>query len=140
MEQHPRMAAVADVPELAVARSFLGGLVAQDFATVADAMAPHVHLRALLPGGLWEGTGAEVVAGRFERWFGDTEQFDPIEATVGEAGGRVYLRWRFRLQARRLGPGSFVVEQSAYADVEERARITRLDLVCTGYLQEGSDG
>jgi hypothetical protein len=134
------LTATPEVPELTVARSFLGGLVAQDFTAVGDALAPHVRLRALLPAGLREWTGADVVTDRFERWFGDTEQFDPLEATAGEVGGRAHLRWRFRLQARRLGTGCFVVEQSAYADVEEGAGLARLDLLCTGYLLEASGG
>jgi hypothetical protein len=138
--QQTRLTATPDVPELAVARTFLDGLVAQDFTAVGDALAPHVRLRALLPAGLWEWTGADVVTGRFERWFGDTEHFDPVEATVGEVGGRARLRWRFRLQARRLGTGCFVVEQSAYAELENGAGIAHLDLLCTGYLLEASDG
>ena len=140
MEQQTKMTATAHGPELAVARTFLGGLVAQDFTAVLRALAPSVRLRALLPAGLREWTGAAVVAGRFERWFGDTEQFDPVGATVGEVGGRVHLWWRFRLQAGRLGPGGFVVEQSAYANVDERGGIECLDLLCTGYLPEASGG
>lgn len=127
-----------DGPALPVARAFLTALVAQDFTAVGNTLAPHVHLRALLPRGPREWREVEAVAGRFEQWFGDTEQFDPIGVTLGEVGGRVQLRWRFRLQAARLGPGSFVVEQVAYADVNERAGIAHLDLLCTGYLPESS--
>jgi hypothetical protein len=131
---------VAEGPELAAARAFLAGLVAQDFTAVTGALAADVRVRALLPGGLWERTGADAVATRFAAWFGDTEQFDVLEATVGEVGPRLQLRWRFRLRAPRLGPGGFVVEQVAYADVDGHARISRLDLLCTGYLREASDG
>jgi len=132
--------AVDHVPGIAVARSFVDGVAARDFALLGHALAPHVHLRALLPDGLREWTGASVVADRFARWFGDTVQFEPIESTVGEVGGRTHLRWRLRLQADRLGPGSFVVEQVAYADTDRRGLIARLDLLCTGYLRERSDG
>ena len=134
------MTAIPDLSELAVGRTFVGGLVAQDFAAVHAVLAPDVRLRALLPAGLFEWTGPVAVVDRFERWFGDTDHVEPIEATAGEVGGRLHLRWRLRLQARRLGPGSYVVEQVAYADVDERARIARLDLLCTGYLRERSDG
>jgi len=140
VEQQTMVATAAHGPELAVARSLLDGLVQQDFATVRQAMAPDVHLRALLPGGLFEWTGADVVADRFARWFGDTEQFDPIDAAVGQLGGRIHLRWRFRMQASRLGSGRFLVEQSAYADVEAGGGIARVDVVCTGYLLEGTGG
>ena len=123
----------------ASAEVFLDGLVTQDFPAVRAVLAPDVHLRALLPGGLREWTGADTVADRFERWFGHTEQFAAVERGAGVVGGRVQLRWRFRLQAERLGRGSFVVEQVAYCDASERA-ITHLDLLCTGYLSEPSDG
>lgn len=126
--------------KFAVAQTFLDALVAQDFRAVRATLAPQVQLRALLPAGLHEWTGAEVVAGRFEGWFGATERFDPVAATVVEVGRRIHLLWRFRLEAGRVGPGRFVVEQSAYADVETGGGITRLDVLCTGYLPEaGSD-
>ena len=139
MDQQTTTIATSDGPELAIARTFLGGLVAQDFRAVAEAMAPDVHLRALLPAGLFEWTGPDV-SDRFERWFGDTESFASIDAAAGELAGRVHLRWRFRLQAERLGPGPVLVEQAGYADVEEPAGIVRLDLVCTGYLPEAPGG
>ncbi|HUF85573.1 MAG TPA: nuclear transport factor 2 family protein [Acidimicrobiia bacterium] len=119
--------------------ALLDGITAQDFAGLQTALAPDVHLRALLPDGLREWTGADIVAARFERWFGHTEQFAVVERHAGEVGGRVTLRWRLRLQAERLGAGWFVVEQVAYCDANER-EVTRLDLLCTGYLPEASDG
>jgi fermentation-respiration switch protein FrsA (DUF1100 family) len=100
---------------------------------------PEARLRALLPLGLREWTGAEVIAGRFAGWFGDTEDFDLVEATVGEVGGRLHLHWRLRLRAERLGAGWFTVEQQAYADTDEGGRIAQLDLLCTGYRPEGDD-
>jgi hypothetical protein len=82
---HDRSAATV-VPQFAWARSMLEGLAAQDFAQLGGALAPEARLRALLPLGLREWTGAEVIAGRFAGWFGDTEGFDLVEATVGEVG------------------------------------------------------
>lgn len=121
------------------AEALVDGLAAQDFAAVRAALGPDVHLRALLPGGLREWTGADAVADRFERWFGHTEEFALVERGADVIAGRVRLRWRLRLQAERLGPGWFVVEQVAYCDATER-EITGLDLLCTGYLSERGDG
>jgi hypothetical protein len=129
--------AASVVPESVPAGSFLEGLAAQDFARLGGTLTAGVRLRALLPGGLWEWTGAEAIAGRFARWFGDTEDFELLEATVGEVGGRLHLHWRLRLRAERLGAGWFTVEQQAYADTDESGRIARLDLLCTGYRPEG---
>ena len=124
-------------PESAAAGSFLDGLAAQDFARLGGALAADACLRALLPSGLREWTGADAIAHRFERWFGDTEDFDLVEAAVGEIGGRLHLHWRLRLRAERLGTGWFTVEQQAYADTDNSGRIARLDLLCTGYRPEG---
>ena len=129
--------AASVVPESAPAGSFLEGLAAQDFAQLGGALAADACLRALLPSGLREWAGAEAIADRFARWFGDTEDFELVEATVGEVGGRLHLHWRLRLRAERLGAGWFTVEQQAYADTGESGRIARLDLLCTGYRPEG---
>ena len=130
---HP---AAAMAPRFAVAGSFLEGLAGQDFSRLGGALAAGARLRALLPSGLYEWAGAAAIAGRFAGWFGDTEDFELTEAAVGEVGGRLHLQWRLRLRAGRLGPGWFTVEQQAYADTDESGRITRLDLLCTGYLPE----
>ena len=126
------------VPQFALAGAFLEGLAAQDFAQLGGALAADACLRALLPSGLREWAGAVAIADRFARWFGDTEDFELVEATVGEVGGRLYLHWRLRLRAKRLGSGWFTVEQQIYADTADGGSIARLDLLCTGYRPEGS--
>jgi len=130
-----RTAAVA--PQATLAGAFLEGLAVQDFARLGGTLGAGARLRALLPAGPREWTGARVIADRFARWFGDTEDFELVEAAVGEVGGRLHLHWRLRLRAERLGVGWFIVEQQAYADTGEGGRITRLDLLCTGYRPEG---
>ena len=136
---HDHSAATA-VPQFALAGSFLEGLAAQDFARIGGALTADAQLRALLPPGLREWTGAEAIADQFACWFGGTEAFELVEATVGEVGGRLHLHWRLRLRAERLGAGWFTVEQQAYADTADGGRIARLDLLCTGYRPEGDDG
>jgi len=135
---HDRSAASV-VPQFARAGSFLEGLAAQDFAQLGGALAAGARLRALLPSGLREWTGAGMIADRFAGWFGDTQDFDLVEATVGEVGGRLHLHWRLRLRAERLGVGWFTVEQQAYADTGDGGRIAQLDLLCTGYRPERDD-
>src|ERR1700722_12346994 len=126
----------APVPQFALAGAFLEGLAAQDFAQLGGALAADARLRALLPVGLKEWSGSEAIAGRFAGWVGDTEDFELVEATVGEVGGRLHLRWRVRLRAERLGAGWFTVEQQVYADTDDSGRIARLDLLCTGYRRD----
>jgi hypothetical protein len=137
MMTSPNHGAAGVVPESAAGGSFVESLAAQDFAGLGGVLAADACLHALLPSGLWEWAGAEAIAHRFARWFGDTEAFELVEAAVGEVGGRLHLHWQLRLRAERLGPGWFTVEQQAYADTDGSGRIARLDLLCTGYLPEG---
>jgi len=130
----------AAIPRFAVAGSFLEGLAAQDFSRLSDALSAEGRLRALLPRGFKEWAGAQAIANQFAVWFGNTQDYEVVDATVGEVGGRLYLRWRVRLQAVRLGEGWFTVEQQAYADSDDTGRITRLDLLCTGYRAEDQYG
>ena len=60
--------AASVVPESAPARSFLEGLGGQDFAQLGGALVADACLRALLPSGLREWAGADVIADRFARW------------------------------------------------------------------------
>ena len=125
------------MPESAPAGMFVGGIAAQDFAQLGGALAADACLRALLPSGLREWAGAEAIARVFARWFGDTEDFELVEASVGEVGGRLHLQWQLRLRAQRLGAGWFTVEQQAYADTDDSGRIVGIDLLCTGFRSEG---
>jgi len=132
-------AAARAVPRPECTGAFLGGLAAQDFAQLSGALAAEARLRALLPSGLREWAGAQAIADRFARWFGETEEFQLVDVAVGEVGGRLHLHWRIRLRADRLGPGWFTVEQQVYADTGQDGHIARLDLLCTGYLPEAGD-
>jgi len=127
------------VPRPECTGAFLGGLAAQDFAQLSGALAAEARLRALLPSGLREWAGAQAIADRFARWFGETEEFQLVDVAVGEVGGRLHLHWRIRLRADRLGSGWFTVEQQVYADTGQDGHIARLDLLCTGYLPEAGD-
>ena len=125
-----------DVPCYSVAGTFLEGLAAQDFDRLASALSDDVHLRALVPPGLKEWDGAERVKATFTAWFGEVEEFELVDATVGEVGRRLTMRWRVRVRAEHLGKGWFVVEQQAYADTGDDNRIQHLSLVCSGYCPE----
>lgn len=120
--------------------TFLEGLAAHDFDRLASSFHPDVHLRALLPPGFFEWEGSGEVRDVFSRWFGDVEQFELIDAIVGEVGPRLHLRWRLRLQGPRLGDGWFVVEQQAYADTDQADRIRHISILCSGYCSERGNG
>jgi hypothetical protein len=127
------------VPRPSRAGALLEGLAAQDFTLVGGAFTSDARLRALLPARLRECDGANVIAEQFASWFGQTEDFEFVEGSAADVGGRLHLRWRLRLRAERVGAGWFTVEQQAYADTGEDGRIVRLDLLCTGYRPERDD-
>jgi hypothetical protein len=73
-------------PMAVAAETFLEALAVQDFPRVASVFSDDVHLRALLPGGLHEWDGPAKLEAAFARWFGDTEAFEVLDASV-RAGG-----------------------------------------------------
>ena len=124
------------VPRFSVAGTFLEALACQDFDRLASTLDDDASLSALVPRGLRESRGPAEIRATFARWFGDTGEFDLVEAVVGEVGSRLHLRWRARLRAARLGDGCFVVEQQVYADTTADGRIARMSLLCSGYCPE----
>jgi len=112
----------------------LEALAHQDFVMLADALEGDVHLRALVTGGMVELEGSADVADKFKFWFGDTDAFELLDASIGEVAERLHLSWRIRLHAPRLGDGWRFVEQQTYVTCAESGRIARIDLLCTGYI------
>jgi hypothetical protein len=128
-EAHP-------VPRWSVGGRFLEALAARDYQLMATTLAPTVRFRAMLPHGPvnWEGPADTVEA--FSRWFGPADQFEVVDATVGEVGGRLHLSWRLRVRPAPsgIGAGWHVIEQHAYADTHDT--IEALDLLCSGFQPE----
>jgi hypothetical protein len=117
----------------------LEALAHQDFVMLADALEGDVHLRALVARGLVELEGSAEVADKFRFWFGDTDAFELLDATIDEVAGQLHLSWRVRLQTPRLGDGWRVVEQHAYVTCAQSGHIARIDLLCTGYIPVGKE-
>jgi hypothetical protein len=112
---------------------FLEALAARDYQQIAATLSADVRFRALLPPGPVEWTGADDVAALFTSWFGGAEDFELIDATVGEVGGRLHLSWRLRVRPAPfgIGEGWHVIEQQAYAEAAET--IDSLDLLSSGF-------
>ena len=112
---------------------FLEALAARDHAQMASTLSGDVRFRAMLPPGPMDWNGAEEVASVFTSWFGDAEDFELIDATVGEVGGRLHLSWRLRVRPAPfgIGDGWHIIEQQAYADATQT--IDALDLLCSGF-------
>jgi hypothetical protein len=126
-------------PEFAAAGSFLEALAAADFLGLKSVLDEDATLAALLPGGFKEWHGADAIAATFERWFGNVEQCELVDGSLGQVGSRLQLRWQLRLRAERLGGGR-IVEQYAYADTLSTGRIHHMSLLCSGFCDEHLDG
>ncbi len=74
------------------------------------------------------------------RWFGDAEEFEVVDASVGQVGDRLQLRWRVRVRAARFGDEPMIVEQHAYASTAPTGHIAHLALLCSGFCRERPDG
>ena len=112
---------------------FLEALATRDYHQMASTLSGDVRFRAMLPPGPMDWNGADEVAGVFTSWFGEAEDFEVIDATVGEVGGRLHLSWRLRVRPAPfgIGDGWHVIEQHAYADAADT--IDTLDLLCSGF-------
>jgi hypothetical protein len=127
-------------PQFAAAGSFLEALAARDFGRLGAALDGDAVLFALLPRGYDEWHGPAEIRGAFETWFGGVEEFEVVDASVGQVGPRLQLRWRVRVRGPRWGDEVMVVEQHLYADTSGTGRFQSMRLLCSGFCQEHLDG
>jgi hypothetical protein len=100
----------------------------RDFRSIAYALAPNVHFRALVPPGLREGTGGVELSQYFNDWFGDAEEFEMVSSHIDRCGDRPHASYRLHLRRRHV---RYVCEQHAFATVGSPG-IVELDLLCSG--------
>jgi hypothetical protein len=112
---------------------FLEALATRDYERMATTLGATIRFRAMLPSGPMELEGSRDVAEAFRSWFGGADQFEVVDATVGEVGGRLHLAWRIRLLPAPfdIGRGWHVIEQQGYADAV--TSIETMDIVCSGF-------
>ena len=133
------MSATHDTQQVArwsVGGVFLEALAARDYRLMATTLAPTARFRAMLPPGPMDWEGPAAIADAFSSWFGPADDFEVVDATVGEVGGRLHLSWRLRVRPAPFGFGEgwHVIEQHAYADTKDT--IETLDLLCSGFQPE----
>jgi len=110
----------------------LEALASRDFASMTNCFEPTATMRALLPPGLAECDGAAAIVDNLQSWFGGAEEFEVVDGTVGEIGGRVHVAWRLRMRPTPWGDDAWhVIEQQAYLQAGER--IAAIDLLCSGF-------
>ena len=117
---------------------FLEALATRDYERMVTTLGSDIRFRALLPPGPMQWQGPGQVAEAFRSWFGGADDFEVMDATVGEIGGRLHLSWRIRVRPAPFGIGAgwHVIEQHGYADATDS--IETLDLLCSGFHTEGA--
>ena len=113
---------------------FVAALAERDFPRLADTLTSEVRMRALIPPGLVEVSGADAATAKFESWFGDAEELRLIRAGSNAVADRLHVFYRLRV--KRAGDVPKLVEQHLLCALEND-RISGLDLVCTGFRPDG---
>ena len=110
--------------------SLVTALAERDFRRVAGTLAPEVRMRALIPPGPVEASGADAAAAKFSTWFGEAEELELVRSGTDGVADRVHVFYTLRV--RKPGDDWKIVEQHLLCTVDD-GQIGALDLVCTGF-------
>ena len=113
--------------------ALIAALAVRDFPRLAGTLTRDVRMRALIPPGLVEISGAEAAAAKFSSWFGDADEFELINAGSEPVADRLHVFYRLRV--KKPGDVPKLVEQHLLCALEGD-RINALDLVCSGFRPE----
>ena len=116
----------------------LGAIVTRDFDSMSVLLAPDVRMRALLPRSIVETDTAEATVETFREWFAAHKSCTAIATEQHTVGGREFLSYHLGVRPDWAPDTLHIVEQSGYCRVAED-RVTRIDLVCTGYFPVDHD-
>src|SRR5262249_51572177 len=94
-----------------------------------ECFAPDAELRALIPPGLRERSGAVEAAALIAQWYGDSTELRLLASDSDEVGDRLHVSYRF---AGVEEDEPYVIEQQLYCVVEDD-KVTRADLLCSGF-------
>ena len=114
-----------------IAGLLLDALTRRNFEAMQAVLDDDVRFRALVPSGPFQLDTAEAAAARFRSWFGGEDEFDVLDASVGEVGSRLYARWRVRMCPPGRPGESRVAEQHVFTT--GTTRIASIDLLCSGF-------
>jgi ketosteroid isomerase-like protein len=113
--------------------TFVAALAERDFDRLAGTLAPDVRMRALIPPGPIDLSGAKPAAARFATWFWESEGLELVHSGSDEVADRLHVVYRLRV--KRPGDSWKVIEQHLFCALDE-GRIAALDLVCSGFRLE----
>ena len=124
-----------------VTQRLLDAIVTRDFDAMSAVLAPDVRMRALLPHSIVETDTAAAAVDTFREWFGTHKSYEAVTAVQHTIGAREFLSYNLHVRPDWAPDQWHTVEQSGYCRIADD-RVTRLDLVCTGYFpaDRGDDG
>jgi hypothetical protein len=109
---------------------FVTALAQRDFPRLAETLKPDVRMRALIPPGPIDLSGAEAAAAKFSSWFADAEEFELIRSDSDTVADRLHVFYRLRV--KKPGDVRKIVEQHLLCAFDDEG-ISAIDLVCTGF-------
>ena len=116
-----------------VGEAFLQALANRDFEALRACLQKDVSFRALVPPGIRQASDASGTVNRLRLWFGEADSFEMLRSEIGQVADRLSITYRIRLHD---SDGWQVIEQRRYCNVGDDGRITKLDLLCSGFLPE----
>ena len=117
-----------------IGNSLVSALAERDFDRLSGTLTSNVRMRALIPPGPIDVSGAKPAAARFATWFGDSEALELVRSGSEEIGDRLHVFYRLRV--KRRGDPWTVIEQHLICSSDD-GRTAALDLVCSGFRPEG---
>ena len=115
--------------------TLVAALAEGDFGRLAGTLARDVRMRALIPPGSVELSGAEPAAARFASWFGESSELELVHSGSDEVGDRLHVFYRLRV--KRPGDPWKIIEQHLFCAIDSGG-ITALDLVCSGFRPDAA--
>ena len=122
-----------EAEEPSIGTRLVQAIVARDEAALAACFAPEAELRALVPRGLRERSGAAEAAALFTGWWADVTEVRLVASETEEVSDR--LRVAYTVDLVEDGR-PYVVQQQLYCKVADGV-IERMDLVCSGFRPRG---
>lgn len=110
--------------------ALVAALAERDFDRLAGTLAPDVRMRALIPPGPIDLSGAKPAAARFAAWFGESDGLELVQSGSDTIGDRLHVFYRVRV--KKPGDPWKLVEQHLFCACDN-GRIRALDLVCSGF-------
>jgi hypothetical protein len=111
-------------------------LAERDFPRLAETLTPDVRMRALIPPGPIELSGADMAAAKFSSWFGDAEEFELIRSGSDTVADRLHVFYRLRV--KKPGDIRKIIEQHLLCAFGND-RISGLDLLCSGFRPDETE-